>query len=153
MGKRKYTRSTHDEEAQASNQVAASRKGKRKIYDAKDLIGRQVERRFSDHGVTKGRVASFEVFQGAHWFRIEYDNGDSEDLDYHRLEIFLVEDPGEPRVSKCWTPEEERYAQQIIIDFHMGLLQVCSVITCLKAQFVSYLVRFQLFASLLKARQ
>ncbi len=46
---------------------------------ARQLVGRQVIRNFDKHGFHKGTITSFDD-DGELTFRVEYEDGDSEDL-------------------------------------------------------------------------
>ena len=45
------------------------------------LVGRRVAKHFPGHGRFEGRVASLEKMGSRDEFRVEYDDGDAEDLD------------------------------------------------------------------------
>jgi hypothetical protein len=64
---------------------------------ARQLVGRQVLRNFGKHGIHKGTIISFDD-DGELTFRIEYQDGDAEDLAEEDVRDTLI-DKGIVRVA------------------------------------------------------
>jgi hypothetical protein len=64
---------------------------------ARQLVGRQVLRNFGKHGIHKGTITSFDD-DGELTFRVEYEDGDLEDLSEVDVRQTLI-DKGLVRVS------------------------------------------------------
>jgi hypothetical protein len=74
---------------------------------ARQLVGRQVLRNFGKHGIHKGAITSFDD-DGELTFRVEYKNGDSEDLSEADVRQTLI-DKGIVRVSSRLQRDKDAY--------------------------------------------